>query len=528
MPPPPAIFSPARHPWCSLCLLVTLALPLTAPAQDRGYPGDSFPDLSRGMSRMSERAPIFFPPNPPPLGRALPRGAPPSGRLAAPPELAAHVNEPYYPQLGTRLATNKLPEKLKARVEQYRTEKLARQKELRAELERVSSLDAAARETALAALARRQAPALATLEATAEQLRRDLIVSDQAWSALRQWRLSDREERGFSPLEIAEVMRAYAYYQNYLLPAQRRLLREIALELQTAGSSTDRATENQPYLFFPPEPARVLLPDDLPAEVAAQLARYQTLKSTLKKELYDTVHAHDGRGFNFFRGNTLKALAEQQAPRLAEMEKLAEEIRRGLAIMAEPADIAERTPLPPVLQQRVATLLQEVGQAQREASEQVDAILADARELPMQATYRFEVEGLKFIVIPSRAGRGSRNLNPETQAQVAAVREKVAAVAESYGRRLAEFINERDAIRAEIGPTLHVTGADRINTALNTAMRVATARETESVYREYRLALFQPGLSPEQRRLLFDSVIERLELPLPRGELQPVMRSPTW
>jgi hypothetical protein len=59
-------------------------------------------------------------------------------------------------------------------------------------------------------------------------------------------------------------------------------------------------------------------------------------------------------------------------------------------------------------------------------------------------------------------------------------------------------------------------------------MRVATARETASVYRDYRVALFQPGLSPEQRRLLFDGVMEQLELPLPRGELQPVYRAPTW
>ena len=83
-------------------------------------------------------------------------------------------------------------------------------------------------------------------------------------------------------------------------------------------------------------------------------------------------------------------------------------------------------------------------------------------------------------------------------------------------------------MREEVGRTLNLARAERVDQALGTAMRVANARETQDVYREYRLALFQPGLSPEQRRLLFDRVVEKLELPLPRGELQPVMRATTW
>jgi len=37
--------------------------------------------------------------------------------------------------------------------------------------------------------------------------------------------------------------------------------------------------------------------------------------------------------------------------------------------------------------------------------------------------------------------------------------------------------------------------------------------------RDYRNAMLQPGLSPEQRRLLFDGALQKLALPLPRGEL---------
>ena len=525
MSPAPTLSTRLRRWFCRRGLIVGWTLGLTAFAQDSGFP--SFPDTPRNYLQ-AERVPIFFPPTPPPLGRALPKGAPATGRLAAPAELAAHVNEPYYPPLGTRLATKTLSAKLRAQVDQYRTTKLALQNELRAELERVQSLDPGARANALAALARQQAPALAALEATAEQLRRDLTASDQTWGALRQWHLGDKERRGFSPLEIAQVMRAYAYYQNGLLPAQRRLLREIALELQSAGDSADRAAANQPYLFFPPEPARVLLPDDIPADVAAKLAIYQTRKSALKKDLYDTISAHDGQTFAFLRGNSMQALAARQAGPLAELEALADDIRRGLAVMPEPAAIVERTPLPPLLQNRLANLLRDAGAAQKDAAEQIESILAEARDLPMQASYRFESDGLKFLVVPSRFGRGGGTPPAEAQAKIAVVREKVAAVANDYGRRLTELIAERDLIRAEAGRALNFAEADRIDAALSTAMRVALARETEGVYRDYRVALFAPGLSPEQRRLLFDNVIERLELPLPRGELQPVGRAATW
>ena len=57
-----------------------------------------------------------------------------------------------------------------------------------------------------------------------------------------QWRLGDSEKRGFSPLEIAQVMRSYAYYENGLPAAQRRLLLEIAVELQMAADNVENAT----------------------------------------------------------------------------------------------------------------------------------------------------------------------------------------------------------------------------------------------------------------------------------------------
>ena len=482
----------------------------------------------RGGEFIEERVPVFFPPTPPPLGRALPRSQIPAGRLAAPPEMAAFVNEPFYPALATRLALKRLPDRLKARVEEYRRAKVARLTELRAALEQARALAPAERAATLSAFAGRQAAALRAQEETAEALRRDLGSSDLSWNAYRQWHLGDNERRGFSPAEIAQVMRAAAYYQDALLPAQRRLLREISLELLNAGENPEAAAANHPYLFFPPEPARITVPAGLPGDVAAKAAEYETRKSGLKKELYDAVFAHDGRRFAWFRPNPLKALAENQRPRLAELEALAEEIRRGLADQPDAVPVMERTPLTPALQARLNGLLQDIGGAQRRAVERIESILAETRDLPMQASYRFEAEGLRFVVIPGRAARGGGAIPTATLDKIVAARERISQAGSDYDQRLATLLAERDAIRLEAAKILGTRESARLDQAIGTAVRVANARETEAAYVEYRQALFEPGLSPEQRRLLFDGAIERLELPLPRGELQPVTRAPTW
>jgi hypothetical protein len=490
------------------------SVPRTA---DRGFP-DSPP-------RTIDRLPVFFPPNPPPLGRPPARGLPSGGRYPAPPELAAYVSEFFYPALGTRLVTKNLSAKQRTQLEQYRAAKLALQNELRTELDRLRPAEPAARLEALTALSRRQTPKVIELEKNAEQLRRDLVTGDNNWSALRQWHLSDKARRAFSPIEIAQVMRAYAFYENNLLPAQRRLLREISIELVFAAENTAAATAAQPYMFFPPEPARVLLPDDIPAEVAMKVASYQTKKSTLKKELYDTVYSADGATFGFLRGSPAKALAAKQVGRLAELEALAEEIRRGLSAMPPPK--AERSPLPADVDARLSDMVASYHRTQLDTAAKIDAIILRAKDLPMQANYRFEGEVLKFLVVPTRGSRGGGTAG-SSPPKIDAVRAQIAAVAEDYARQIADMFIVREGIRQEIGQALNLTKPEDIDRVLISALRLVNQRQAENSFSEYRTAVFEPGLSPEQRRLLFDGVVERLELPLPRGDLQAAVRAETW
>ena len=90
------------------------------------------------------------------------------------------------------------------------------------------------------------------------------------------------------------------------------------------------------------------------------------------------------------------------------------------------------------------------------------------------------------------------------------------------------MLNERESIRQAVGESLNLSKADEIDRALITALRLANQKYAETSFSEYRIAVFEPGLSPAQRRLLFDSVVERLELPLPRGDFQPGARASTW
>ncbi len=480
---------------------------------------DPLPRLPRTM--------IFFPPIPPPLDRPVARAsALPPTHDGPPAALAPYLGEFFYPQLGSRLLKGKLPPRLQQELEAYDAAKRVVQRDLAAEVKKQRAADAPTREAAFAALARRQALSLAQLEKQAEQLRRDLVDPDRDWNDQREWHLGDTERRGYSPYEIAQVMRAYAYYVPGLSIAQRRLLLEITVDLATAAEDPTKAAAAQPYLFFSPEPARVMLPDDITPEVAAKIAAYQTKKSALKKDLYNAVYKYDGAALPFFN-NSLRHLADRQAAGFVELERLAEEIRRLMVAHPPRAKAAEKSPLPAALMARVSALLRQRATIQREAAAQADAIIASHADAPVRAGYRFDEDGLKFIVVPMRGGRGRRP-DDEDRKTADAVSQELAAVAEEYGRRLADFINERAATRKDVGAALATTNDIAIDNALGAAARIYQDQENAAGYEFYRVALFEPGLSIEQRRLLLDDAVQRLDLPLPRGDLQPGRRDATW
>ncbi len=473
--------------------------------------------------------PIYFPINPPPLDRAVSRlsASGSTHTFAPPPELALYVTEPFYAPLGTRLIQKSLDEKKRGQIEAYRVARETLLEELHAELARVRDAEPAERRQALGALARRQTPRLVELEAAAERIRSDFASADNDWSALREWRLGERNLRADSPTELASVMRAAAFYQPGLSLAQRQLLREIVIEITTGAEDAAAAAARQPFLFFSPALTRVMLPDNLPAEVARKIAVFETKKSALKKELFDVLLAEDRAVFGFIRTAAVKSLATRQAPALAAIEQLADEIRDGLAAVPAMTPPETRSPLPPTLTQRTMVVVEARTALQKTTRAKIDAIAGELpSDYPVIVVTTIDAQGVKVRFAPRPGSR--RRLVPNDPVMTGIVA-RLNEVGEAHRLRYEELNQTVEALRGDVGRVLGA-GATRpqIDQALDGVIRFNVQRENEDGYRDYRLAVFEPGLSPEQRRLLLGSALRKLDLPLPEGELQPTRRPNAW
>jgi hypothetical protein len=310
----------------------------------------------RGADDQTDSPPIrlpvvFFPPTPPVYGASI--DGEPAGtsrlyfgrRLTAPDGLADFGGEIFFPPLSTRLHALALSAKLEARLHAYR----ARRNELvNALLDQCTLLHDATpekREEALRAFAAEQTPRVVALEDEADVLRRDLVrgglLSSVDWNAQRRWRLDT-----FPPAQDwanreaeFQVVRAVAYYEDGLVPAQRGLLRELATELEGAA----RRARGEPVaghesdaMFFSPEQTRLRLPAGLPPAVLERIAAYNRDKAALKKELRAAIHALEPAPAAQRRA-AFTRLADEQWPRLGALESLANRIRVDLGPRFEPA-----------------------------------------------------------------------------------------------------------------------------------------------------------------------------------------------
>ena len=449
-----------------------------------------------------EREPFFFPPDPPPLGAELRLFHPPATRSPAPAEGAAFVNELFYPILCLRLAAEDLPKRLQTGLDAYRTAKTGLQNELRSRIARLKGADAGVRQQDLAEFSPVQTPRIAELEATAAQLRSDLqrgglyafFAGRGDWNEYRSWRLaagSNEQPRPDTLQMEFEVMRAAVCYQDGLSPAQRRLVREIAMELQAEIRQSEAAAQparDTSLIFFLPETARIRLPADLPADLAAKVATFLTVKTALKAELRAALCNWDARKSEE-RTQALAQLAAKQAPRIAALDEMAEDIRRGLAEVANMPGPPAPPALPAELEARIST-------------------------------YRgHKLELLKAL----HAMLASPDSSIRPPAKPNRVQEQVAAFNRENTARFAELKSERDGIREALAQSMRAQGTARDQKSINDLLEeFENSRQQQEVwdrYRDYQSAVLMPGLSPEQRRLLYDAAIEELALPLPGGEV---------
>lgn len=416
--------------------------------------------------------------------------------------MAAFVNEPFYPVLSIRLAAEDLPQRLQLELDAYRAAKIELQNELRSTIVRLKGADPGARQHELAELARMQTPRIAALETTAGHLRSDLqrgglyglFAGRGDWNEYRNWRLESKSagpSRADTLQMEFEVMRAAVYYQDGLSSAQRRLVREIAMELQAEVRQSEMGAQPAPdasLVFFLPETARIRLSANLPAGLATKLAAFLAAKKELKAELRATLYSYDEKS-DRERTQVLARLAEKQAPRIAALEELAEDIRRGLADVADMPGPPAPPMLPPELEARISTYRGH----KLELLKALHAVLAS----------------------PDPAGRLSGRRDQ--------VREQVAAFNRENTVRFAELNKEKGGLREALAQYMRTLGAARDQKSIDGLLEeFENARQQQEIwdrYRDYQAAVLMPGLSAEQRRLLYDAAIEELALPLPGGEV---------
>ncbi len=495
------------------------------------FPSSGYNDSGNSERFQFRRLPVFFPPLPPRLEEPLDPPALSQSRRAAPAELAAFVNEPFYAPLGTRLFQNDLKPKLRARLDAYRAAKSGLQGELRVRLAALEGADPGVREHELAAFALQQTPRIAALEKTAEELRSDLIAGgffDETvdWNDSRPWQLGVSRFRTPTEAMLAQyqVMRAATFYQKGLSPAQRRLVREVAMELAEIGgqliesgeatTSPAAYADSNPPLFFSPETARIRLPTGLPSDLARAVAAYESDKSKLKQELREALYAGDSAHFDFLRTRALENLAKQQEPRIAALEAQAEEIRRGLSFLPEAMRPPPAPPLPPTLVARLAALLEDKRTAHNNVLSLVQQIKRLISVTRVDAT-KDDGGRPKLSVVVSPEDRTEAKLKP--------VRELVARYNAENLSRLDAIDKESSAFHEALVQFVSTkTSPDEVEKTTKDLLEQATAsieRQQEWVrYHDYRAAVLEPGLSPEQRRLLYDGALEALELPLPGSE----------
>jgi hypothetical protein len=483
-----------------------------------------------GEAMRSEVRLAFFPPDPPVYGGAIADPVKPGRRerpRVAPEDLGYFVNESFYPALATRMAQGGLHPKIEAELDAYRVARAELVNELADQLTALRDADPRRRESELRAFAAQQTARIVVLEDRAERLRKEIIAGNLLqrsadWNRTRKWTLGvTKFPQDFHAREAEfQVLRAAAYYQDGLTPQQRGLVREQAIELESRARAAlpvpPPRTHDVTAMFFSPETARLRLLPKLPPELLAKIARFNQQKAALKQELRDAVSALD-RELPHVRRERFEALARDQAPRLELLNELAEEIRRGFAALPPP-------PPPPAPPWIPAELLVEIRAYEHD-----------------RGVYLQEYEDrLRFAASLVTLPPLERNASADAQLQrarlfatrrAAAMRDAAQAFEHSTRERF-QILRERyDAIRTAMATvagsqsdpeTGRPLNADTLLRAHASAMeKFETLGREEIIYQGYRTAMLLPGLSPEQRRLLFGAALVGLAQPLPAGEPMP-------
>ena len=493
---------------------------------DRGF-SSGFNTYNTYATYRPYYATFYFPPVTPPLDERIPssRGFRSSQPFGALPQLKPYVGEIFYAPLSAHLHGERLSKKRFSRLDAYQAARSALLAELQAALAATRDADPATRTRALTVLAGQQAPRLAALETEAESMRENFVngtfFQDGAnWHDNRSWSLGD-DLRYESRVDEFKVYRASAFFTAGLSPAQRRLLREFAMELDeplgapTASLALDAPT---PRFFFAPETARVDLPRNLSPELAARIESFTAARTALKSELRAVIYQKDRAFFRFTRTHALRELAAQQAPRFADLETQAEEIRVALAAYPRPSR-SRISAIPDELSQRMIAYFREKQDLQRTLTDRLASLKS---EFPQHWAGPVSLgPGSQEIELTA-----SRRATSDEKKRVAASRPQLATFLAEQNRRFDALIAQKTKIEVDLPVVLNAqlkpdAGPTGMSSLVNQLAVQLSRLELFQRYRDYETAVLEPGLNPEQRRLLFSAALVQLDLPLPPGSRDP-------
>ncbi len=428
---------------------------------------------------------VFLPPLPPALGQTEPDPA----TLTYPVALVEHVGETFFMAHGSLHFRRLLKPVHIRRITTYRETRDHLLGELREALTAAGKLPAADSAKSLGEFATRQESALRALEDQAEKIRTDLTYLDDGTAVINLLEKfppgeSDAQRDYFSEIHAA-------HFQDGLSIEQRHLLLELAFESLLPLATGDNATD-----FFLPASARLRWPADPDAKLAPLLKEYRALHVHLRDELRREILQLNRTGS---RSKQHTALATQQAPRFDELHRLAERVRVAAAELPA-SDRPAPTEFP-------SELMRMVGQA-----------VADKDTFQAKAKLILTKLGREFA--PLRFKLVFRDKVPVIEAQPAAEQPVGTAVLKRLKETNQSLLRDYQALSTDMETARFAlqryreslgAGAPEAGKLSAQLVQAYIREETWRRYADYRTAVLTPGLSPAQRRLLFNAALRDLE-----------------
>lgn len=437
---------------------------------------------------------VGFPSQPPALGEMLLTDNIRAPRTTFSQSLADYQGETFSMAYANLLQRGSLSEKRTRRIDEYHAARRRLVDELRVSLEESKEKPPADRAAALAQLAARQNDSLTALEAEAEAIRHDLtsrgpftlkpIDGGEDLDSMIKKIPSGATRDYFVLMGAAQYLDGFSIDQRFLLQAMA-----FEAEDREANAENSKSSLSEPYLYFLPATARIHLPENLPSTLDAKVKSFLAEKKYLTDELLDEIHP----GHFLPRASTeqITRLAEQQAPRFAALEALAEEIRAGMADLPYP-DKPDRSTLPEDLTRRVGIFGVRKAEVQRELFHRLRTLNAERK-------------GNRFQIVRQGDGLAIVPTDPK-EAESATL----AAFNADLARRYTAMARESKSLRQDIQALSKTDPQYRAHTITQLAAdfgRAYTAQENWNRYHDYFLAVLEPGLSPAQRRLLFAATL---------------------